>query len=309
MVIPRSWSAIERQRDPEQARLNAEPVATDARFKTAAFLLFCGWLTTVFSLRHSIKHYKPRNRGAFNRLFGFLKYTPIKFLLTLPLSLVMVGYEAAIAFDFSISPLNIDPNLPVVFLVGWLPIALIFVVYEVAGYVDLNEDRELIRQRRIRGAEADNEIGITKKPHWWSRLHGDNQATNVHDAIARNVNEIGGGKATHRNLESSIEMGNMPSSKSKVPVSRNATGSRARPEGPEAEWLAASMLFPAQNDLNESPNRFTDDPITDRGRNVTELRLSQENDTRGPISNRSHSTNSGTTLVGNPQQIRSMLDV
>jgi hypothetical protein len=310
MVIPRSWTAIERQRDPDQARLNAKPVATDVRFKAAAFLLFCAWLTTVFSLYHSIKHYKPRNRGILNRIFGMMKYTPTKFLLTLPLSLVMIGYEAAIAFDFSISPLNINSNLLVVYLVGWLPIALIFVIYEVAGYLDPNEDRELIRQRRIRGAEADHEMGITKKPHWWSRLHGNNQQLSVHDAIARNVGEIGGGKATHRNLERNIEMGNMPVGKPKAPLTTQATGLQTRPEGPEAVRLAASLLFPAQSGASSQPSDgVTDGPRNSRGRNMDGLNATPRNDNRERYSDRSNSTNSGTTLGDNPQQIRSMLDV
>jgi hypothetical protein len=304
MVVPRSWSAIERQRDPDQARLQAEPVATDARFKVAAFFLFGGWLTTVFSLQHSIKHYKPRNRGLFNRLFGIFRYIPPKVLFTLPLSLLMVGYEAACAFDFSISPLNYRTSLAAMYGLGWAPIALIFVVYEVAGYMDPNEDRELLRQRRIRGIEADQEIGITKKPHWWSRLHGENRPMNVHDRIAQNVGEIGGGRATTKNLERSIEMGNMPVSKKR---------DQDKPVGDiEAIRVAANLLFP--NATNEkTQERFTDAPVTGgRGRspgNTDRANTSERNETRAGFSDRSDSSNSGLTLGAQPQQIRSMLDV
>jgi hypothetical protein len=310
MVVPRSWTAIERQRDPEQARLHAQPVATDARFKAAAFFLFIAWLTTTISLHHSIKHYKSQTCGMLNRAFGFIKYTPIKFLLTLPLSLVMIAYEAAIAFDFTISPLNVDPNLPIVYLLGWLPVALIFVVYEIAGYMDPNEDRELIRQRRIRDTEADNEMGVARKPRWWSRLHDNNQPVKVHDAIARNVDEIGGGKATSRNVENNIELGNMPTSKPTEQVATYAMTSQTRPEGPETVRLASSMLFPSQpGTSNQDPNRFFDTPISGRGRNDDRSTADQTNGIPGAYSDRSNSTHSGTTPGANPQQIRSMLDV
>ncbi|TVY89590.1 Uncharacterized protein LAWI1_G004920 [Lachnellula willkommii] len=303
MVVPRSWSAIERQRDPDQAHLQAEPVATDARFKIGAFFLFGAWLTTSFSLQHSIKHYKPRNRGLFNRMFGIVGYIPIKFLFTLPLSLLMIGYEAACAFDFSISPLNYHTNVAIMFGLGWAPIALIFVVYEIAGYFDPNEDRDLLQQRRIRGIEADQEIGITKKPHWWSRLHGENRTLNIHDRIAQNVSEIGGGRATTKNLEQSIEMGNMPASKKQddhKPV-----------ENMDSIRVAASLLFP--NSTNEeTQERFTDAPLTGRGRtpgNSARPTSSTRNETRAGFSGRSESTNSSITLGAQPQQIRSMLDV
>ncbi|CAG8951651.1 hypothetical protein HYFRA_00005451 [Hymenoscyphus fraxineus] len=304
MIVPRSWGSIEKQRDIDQARLIAEPHSTDTRFKAAAFLLFCGWLTTVFSLHHSIKHYMPRNRGLFNRAMGLLKYIPTKFLLTLPLSLLMIGYQAAIAFSFSISPLNyIDPHLAIIYALGWGPITLILLVYEVAGYFDPNEDKELLRQRRIRGQEADLEIGIVKKPNWWSRLHGNNEPISVSAAIARNVKEIGGGQATTKNLERNIEMGNMPVSKKDTETS----GVDARPEGVEAVRLAAGILFPAQNNMaSPAEERYSDQ--LGRGRREDERTPPRVQRTT-TTSNRSESTNSGTTLGGYPQQVRSMLDV
>jgi len=302
MVVPRSWGAIEKQRDPDQARLIAEPVATDIRFKIAAFSLFGGWLTTVYSLQHSIKHYKPRNRGVHNRIFGLIRYTPKKFLLTLPLSLAMIGYEAACAFDFSISPLKNKPDIGMMYGLGWGTIAAIFLVYEVSGYIDPNEDRELIRQRRIRGAEIDQEMGITKKPHWWSCLHGDNKSVNVHDRIARNVHEIGGGRATTKNLERSIEMGNMPASHRR---------DSSKPKGDlEAIRLAANLLFPTPSGMSERSDPFSDNP--DRGRSPgarSGVARETSSISRAPVSDRSDSTNSGLTLGAQPQQIKSMLDV
>ncbi|TAQ86507.1 hypothetical protein B7494_g5162 [Chlorociboria aeruginascens] len=300
MVVPRSWSNIEKQRDPDQARLLAEPTATDIRFKLAAFLLFGGWLTTVYSLRHSIKHYRPQNRGLFNRFGGFLRYTPIKFLLTLPLSLVMIGYEAACAFDFTISPLKLGTDLGLMYGLGWGAIAAIFLVYEVAGYIDPNEDRELIRQRRIRGAEIDQEMGITKKPHWWSRLNGQRGDMSVHNRIAENVHELGGGRATTKNLERSIEMGNMP-------ISKRRDSSKPMNDQ-EALRAAANLLFPSPSGINEQSDSFQDTPT--RGRTPgpnTDATTTRAN--LGDRSDSTNSTNSGVSITAKPQQVRSMLDV
>jgi hypothetical protein len=295
MVVPRPWGAIEKQRDPDQARLVAEPVATDIRFKLAALFLVAAWLTIVYSLRHSIRHYKPRNRGVLNKFGGFLRYTPLKFLLTLPLSLTMVGYEAACTFDFAISPLNNNANLGMMYGLGWGTVAAIFIVYETAGYFDPNEDRELIRQRRVRGAEIDQEMGITKKPHWWCRLHGDNIEISVHERIMRNVHEVGGGQATTRNLERSIEMGNMPA---------NKRGSGKPIGDPETIRTAANILFPTPPGASERSDPFSDTPVRGRGM-VSET----SSTTRADMSERSNSTNSGITLSAQPQQIRSMLDI
>jgi len=295
MVIPRSWGHIELQRDSIQAHTYAEPTATDIRFKLAAFFLFGGWLTTVFSLRHSLKHYKPRNRGLFNRAFGFIKYTPAKFLLTLSLSLAMIAYNALCAFDFSVSPLKLGTSLGFMYGWGWGSVACILLVYEVAGYFDPNEDRELIRQRRTRGAEIDAEMGITKKPHWWSRLHSDNKALNVQDQIARNVGELGGGRVTARNLESAIEMGNMP-------VSKKQDINRPGREDLDAVRAASTLLFPANRPAKQ-PSPFTDTP---RGRGAGDFQPMRP---RANTSDRSDSTNSAVSTSGNPQVIRSMLDV
>jgi hypothetical protein len=303
MIVPRSWSAIEKQRSPEQSRLIAQPSATDIRFKVAAFLLFGSWLTTVFSLQHSIKHYKIRNRGLFNLMVGVIRYMPAKFLLMIPLSLVMIGYEAAIAFNFSISPLNINTNLGIMYGLGWGVIAAIVVIQEISGYLNPNEDRELIRQRRVRGAEIDQEMGIQKKPHWWSRLNGPNQELNVHAQIIKNVREIGGGSATARNVERNIEMRIMSKQQdNNKPV-----------EDLETVHRAANLQFPAHIMQEETQERFTDRPDSVRGRSFLNTKDNEQSQVeRHNFIDRSESKSSsasGATLGAQPQQIRSMLDI
>jgi hypothetical protein len=304
MTVPRSWNPIEEQRSPEQTAAVAKPNATDGRFKAGAFLLFCAWLVICFSLRHSLHWYKPRNRGSLNSFIGVFRYTPVKFILIIPLTLVMIAYSALAVFDFSLSPLNIHGNIAFIYGLGWTPIALIILIFEIAGYIDPNEDKELIRQRRIRGAEIDAEMGYTKKPHWWSRLH-DNHNLSVQAAIAKNVREVGGGAATARGVERNIEMDIL---------ARKENESKS--QTPEAVRIGASLLFPTRTETTPLANPFSS-PYSDarlpgesRGRGRAGADDLSSTTTRRPAeSERSNSTASGTTLNGPPQQIRSMLDI
>lgn len=304
MVVPRSWTAIEKQRSLEQAIQVAKPSATDIRFKLAAFFLFGGWLTTIFSLCHSIKHNMPHRSGVLNSSSGDIFYVPTKFLLVMLLSLVMVGYGAACALEFSVSPLNLNTDVAMMYGLGWAPIALILIVYEIFGYLDPNEDRELKRQRRVRGSEINRQLGITPKPHWWRLLHRDNRELNVHDQIARNVGEISGGLATSKSLDQSIQMESMP-------IAKNNEVKKASSDV-RLTTLAVNLAPPdaATNGAIRMGDGLGDGP--DRSRNpvgggVDGICLMDEG--RGSIRERSESTNSGVTLVARPQRIRSMLDV
>ncbi|KAG8156537.1 hypothetical protein KVR01_013641 [Diaporthe batatas] len=207
MGIPRNWGSLELQRYPEQTRLRAAPGATDNRLKAAAFLLLMCWLTTVYYLRHSIKHYKERNRGIFNRAVGFVKFTPYRFMLILPLALSVVAYQALSAWEFQYSVMDIRGDNVSTFVGGYAPALLIMLVQIVAGFLNPNEDRELIRQRRIRGAAADHELGVVRKPAWWRRANGEvHDGETMRERIARNVREVGGGRATAKNIDEMHEV-------------------------------------------------------------------------------------------------------
>ncbi|QSZ31350.1 hypothetical protein DSL72_000913 [Monilinia vaccinii-corymbosi] len=290
LVIPRSWGSFEMQRDLDQSNLIAAPAATDIRFKLAAFLLFGGWSTTIYSLQHSIYHYVSHEKGVWNRFIA-LRHTPAKFLLTLSLFLAMIGYIAAISFYFPISPLNIHAKIDFIYPLGWGPIALILLVYEIAGYVNANEDRELLRQRRVRDVAADEEIGYTRKPRWWSRLHGDNKVTSMQERITANVTEVGG-VPTARGLERAMEMEDTPS------PFRDERDVRHPTRDIEALGTAAGVIHPPH--LNTKAG-FRDNP--------TESRDSEASSVTQVESEQGASTNSTVSVSAPPQQIRSMLDV
>ncbi|CAD6443095.1 646f602f-1565-4a96-9a88-25b0add71e18 [Sclerotinia trifoliorum] len=292
LVIPRSWGSFEKQRDLDQSNLIAAPAATDIRFKLAAFFLLGGWLTTIYSLQHSIYHYRSHEQGFLNRFIALFKHTPAKFFLTLFLSLVMIGYIAAISFYFPISPLNIRAKVEYIYPLGWGPIALILLVYEVAGYLNPNEDRDLLRQRRTRDLAADEEMGYTRKPRWWSRLHGDNKFGSVQERITANVAQVGGGVPTTKGLERVMEMQDLPS------PTRDERDTQHPTRGIGSLGMAAGVSYPPRLDTEE---RFRDNPP--RTRDSEASSVTQVESEQGA------STNSTVSVSAPPQQIRSMLDV
>ncbi|PQE07855.1 hypothetical protein CJF32_00002980 [Rutstroemia sp. NJR-2017a WRK4] len=263
MTIPRSWGSIEKQRDSDQARLIAEPTATDFRFKP----------------------------GILSRVLATLQYTPTKLLLGLVLSLVMIGYSVAISFEFSISPLKLHPNLSIMYPLGWGPILLILFIYEIYGYIDPNEDIDLLRQRRRREVEIDREMGIIKRPRWWARLHGDNTIIGVHDRIAENVAEIGAGGPTTGGRERGTEMDDFP-----LPPRDYSSRPYA---DTEAVREAIGSMFPPMPAPQE---RFVDDQSLLRESEASSVTQVESAEQDG-------SNHSSVTASHPPQRIRSMLDV
>lgn len=148
MIVPRSWTKLEKQHSEEQISSLAEPAATDIRFKLASLFLLGCWFITVYSLRSSIKHYIIGDQR--NGAFSYFNSIPPKFRLALILSLTLVCYESACSFDFSISPLSLNTKLGMVYGLGWAVPFLIVSVLSISGYVEENDDLELERQRGLR---------------------------------------------------------------------------------------------------------------------------------------------------------------
>lgn len=335
MVVPRNWGLIEHQRYPEQIILDAEPAATDVRFKTGAFLLLVCWLTIVVSLHHSIKHYCPRNRGIINRVSGFFSYIPLRFVLILPLALCVVAYQVLVAFDFAVSPLKLHTNLTAMYVGGYAPSLLILLIQCIWGFYSLNEDRNLQQQRRVRGEQINAELGLVRKPAWWR-----NRDTNerMRDRIARNVRELGGGNATAASFAErraaafdpvpddgvdAVEMSNLGRSD----LHRSGMGPRMmvptksdRRRTEQITTQAAALLFPGTNIpidrvayLMESgpptesvPPPPYRDANGERGRPAS--RDGETGDRPGTVG-RSASTGTTNSINAPPQQIRSMLDI
>lgn len=205
MVIPRRWTAIQYQRSPEEANTLARSSGTDSRFKAGSFLALLAWCTICYSLRHSIHHYKPRNRGSWNSFRGFFRYCPWKFQLVVPLLLIEIGYAIASSFIWTISPFKFDGNPAWLYGFGIAPALLIILIFEIFGILEPNEDRALIKQRAERGQAADSALGIRHKPNWWSSLSANQHRTNEQRLQALTT-EIGGGQPTTGDVERNIEL-------------------------------------------------------------------------------------------------------
>ncbi|KAJ2973970.1 hypothetical protein NUW58_g8808 [Xylaria curta] len=320
VVIPRNWGAVELQRSPEQTIENAIPAATDIRFKIAPFLLLVSWLTILVSLWHSVRHYEARNRGWLNRIIGFLRYVPFRFLLMIPLALVVVAYQALAAWEFDYSPLKRDTNLVAMYVGGYLPALLLVIILCVSGFMRPNEDKELIRQRRERGAQLDQELGITKKPAWWRRIRGDvGTGDVVRDQLYRNVREVSGNPRVQQMAEqraanseaapagnNTFEMSSLGRSSSianrTAPPPYSPPSRSDQRNADRTIQAAAGLLFPnASNPPPPAPIPTTAPaPAGNRGRNTVHTRASAD---------RSSSTGSAVSITGPPQKIRSMLDV
>ncbi|KAI9798146.1 MAG: hypothetical protein M1825_005407 [Sarcosagium campestre] len=208
MVIPRSWTNIESQGSIQQIDTKARPTATDGRFKAGCFFLFLAWVVICYDLTHIFHYYKPHIRGSEGRMRGFIAYTPVRFLIVLPLCLVIIGYSFATAWDFEISPLKFDVNPGWIYGLGYAPVLLISFIFQLHGALSENEDRQILAQRRDRERQNDDTLGLHKKPKWWSREHREHHTT-AESRLKALTTEIGGGAPTQRNIESALEMGNI----------------------------------------------------------------------------------------------------
>ncbi len=329
MIVPRNWTAIEHQRYPEQIVDEAAPTATDARFKAAAFLLVGCWLITVFSLRHSIKYYCPRNRGIVNRIRGFFRYMPFRFMLLVPLAAVIPAYQALVAWRFDYSPLKVSGVKAAIYAGGYTPTLLILYVQIIIGFFNPNEDLELKRQRRVRSQSIDQEIGIVHKPSWWRRNNRENMDANEHmrDQLLRNVREINGNKtAAPTTLASAdpaadeatgpVEMTPVsPSLASRPgttpgatpPIAGLYTGRSERRRQERAMEAASGLLFPnTAQDAAAAAARRREELMMDGP--PPPAYTDGSNGSPSTVT-RSRSGQSEESTNQPPQQIRSMLDV
>lgn len=337
MVVPRSWTFSQLQRSPDQTAAKAIPAATGIRFKIGGFMLVIAWLTICFSLRHSIQYYKPRNRGLVNRGVGFVRAMPFRFMLLIPLCASMIAYQILISFVWDLSIIRYHGIVPVQYFWGYGPPLLILLIQAAYGIATPNEDRQLIQQRRIRGEAVDRELGLVKKPAWWRRIKGENLS--MRDKIARNVHEVGGGRATGRRVEDAMER------QAREEAERAARDDdiemqpyHGRPEdNPRADraGVRTQPSYATQYSGKSGRRReertmevaagilFPNDTLADRARREAELGLDgpapppyrdevdrgRQSSHRPGSGGRSNSAETTNSLSAQPQQVRSMLDV
>lgn len=264
----------------------------------------------------------------------------------LPVSLCVVAYQSLCSFSFAHSPLNVSTDLAAMYAGGYVPALLVILINAIWGFASPNEDRELIRQRRVRGSRVDSELGIVRKPAWWRRAAGDAgpEGEGVRDRIARNVRELGGGRATARNIDRRVELQQQPadagadasavemtSLRRKDSLTRGAgtgetptayVGKSDQRRNDRTMQLAAGLLFPEGSGTAagaataeriayltaDGPPPYSEPTAgTSANRGRTDSRGGSGG--RPETSGRSNSTETTNSVAQPPQQIRSMLDV
>jgi hypothetical protein len=308
MTIPRSWTPVEKQRSPEQQAAIAEPAGTDSRFKAGSIIMVAAFATIVYTLKHHMHHYKPHERGIWASISNFCLHCPTKLFLAIIVLGVRVAYGIASAWIWDISILKYDGNPAWPYGAGYAPSVLIMVILIVAGLVEENEDKNLIKQRQERGRVTDAELGITRKPAWWRKRDGDYLSE---DQRLRNLaSEVGGGRATANRISQNIALGNMHSSHS--PASPPLKG----PTSPAQGISTGTVPVVGLRDRSRSRPRDDESPFRDHSPASSDnvpLRPGLEHRRSSAVTDVTTGSGetqmTGTTLNVPQQKVRSMLDI
>lgn len=159
LTIPRSWTPVQKQNSPEETQDIARPAATDARNKAGAVLAMVAWIVIVCSLLHTLRVYRQ----------GKILACPRKLFLNILLLAIRLAYGIVAAWFWDVSILNQHVAVSWPFGLGYVPILLILINYNLAGFHEQNEDKQLIAQRVARGRLNNAALNIVKKPNWWKR--------------------------------------------------------------------------------------------------------------------------------------------
>ncbi|KAH7327807.1 hypothetical protein B0I35DRAFT_346342 [Stachybotrys elegans] len=326
LCIPRSWVFLRYQSAPDQIENRFNPGAVNNRFKAGAFCLVVCWLTICFSMHHSIHYYKPSNGGFFRKILDYLRSFPPRFLLIVPLCAGQIAYQVFISFVVDWSLMRHDGPVPIIFGWGYGPALAIIYIQIFYGYFSPNEDKELLRQRIERGEIIDRELGLVRRPAWWSRVRGDHLLS-LRDKIGRNVNEIGTerGAGRRKDLETAAERAIREDAR--TAAANNDIELAALPNNPRVDRAGVKNIYTKMQQARVPMNDDYLDP--DAGPTVyfPNLYAAQQVDRHmwlmedGPASmssssapppytdRRSSSSTNGSLNGQKPQQVRSMLDV
>ena len=265
----------------------------------------------VYCVQHNLYYYRirgdpsePRPKRSFIDVATVIRHLPIRFTLCILIITVYIGYAVAETWIFDISVMKYDVTVVWPFGLGYTPVVVVLYILIIWGFMEPNEDKELIKQRMVRERSADEELGYSKKPSWWSKARGDHHLddmsrlqdlvadTNVTSNTQRNRGSVGSG---------AMEMGAMRS-----PRTPTAGGNRTLQAQVNRLSLPGGGLRP------RSPPRERRDgsrATTERGLLSPTSPDSWTNRSTSPSTNSMASGVTGTTLVGGPQQVRSMLDI
>ncbi|KAE9961929.1 hypothetical protein BLS_001117 [Venturia inaequalis] len=302
MVIPRSWSKIEKQHSVEQQQDVARPAGTDVRFKAGAILACVTYFVILFDLRHNMHYYKPSQRpGIWNGISNFCLHCPTKLFLSIVILSIRLAYNIVMAWQWELSIFKFNGNPAWFYGLGYAPTLLIIIIFNIAGYIDENEDQELMNQRRVRNREADAEIGITKRPAWWKKGRALDDEARLRDLMT----DAGGRRSTANRTSGTVEMIDIPPQNSITSTTpdnaqlRDRSRSRPRDGDPFTDRASDASSDGSPDGLRPA--------LGVRGENNRSMSVATD------ISNVSAATGlTGRTLTsenGRPARVRSMLDI
>lgn len=200
----------------------------------------------------------------------------------------------AFVWDISLFKYDVPSWWP--FALGYTPVVVILLIFNIAGYRHINEDRLIMKQRTERGRAANLDMGLVYKPSWWSKGTGKAHASEMERL---------------RNLVADTNI-------------HGANPSAGDADGVELTDLPSPRDAATSNDLRtQNTGSGLRSRSHSRGRNPTQnvrspARVSPAGSERPWITRQesTHSTNTlGSAMTGQtlttarPQVIRSMLDV
>lgn len=299
MVIPRGWTKLEYQRSPEQQDTEARPSGTDARIKAGSVLAICAWAVIIFSLQHSIKHYKLHEPGVRGRINAIFVYTPAKIFFSIIVLGVRLAYSVISAWrwEFSLFKTDVNPIWP--FALGYLPTVIILIIFEVAGFFERNEDLTILEQKRLRDDAANTELGIVKRPSWW---HGSDAHMSDEQRMKKLTSEVGASAkkpSPAGHLSTNMELQDMKSlrNRSRTRESDGDGPFRDRSPPPQASTTTTTTAGLTLGERTGSTARSRQHLIVDRKESDATSVMSGGTETSARSENKP------------PQRVRSMLDV
>jgi hypothetical protein len=284
-------------------------MATDGRFKAAAFVLCVCLGIILFSLHHSIRHYFIRRTAATTQTIindrpsivsttvAWVRHVPLRLAVQLAALAGMITYQIICAFWWDVSILNVRSTLVSTFVGGHLPIIVILLTQCIWGVCTTNEDRVIIERRRERGIAYDRELGVVRKPAWW-RLR---QPAGIREVLEQRGREISGRRpgdapgmvaGEGRSGPSRSATGGFPSMPNRPPRSGGDALSREQRDAAQRAGLTADGPPPPYTEATAPP-----------------VATVVEGDSDTMRTERSDRTGETLRTPPPPQQVRSMLDV
>ncbi|KAL1620423.1 hypothetical protein SLS54_006210 [Diplodia seriata] len=281
--------------DVDRYYLQSLPIILQSFFYT---LMLPGTLAMVWE---AVRHWGSwQERQIYDRdpINSFCAYCPTKLFLALNILAIRIAYALASAWiwDISLMKYDVQPGWP--YGLGYGTTVLLLIMFNIFGYIDPNEDKVIIEQRRERGHAADAELGITMKPSWWRKAQGDLHLTPEQRlrALATQGPEADRQGRDESPPSANVELGDMsgnPPAYYDVP-GNGQIRNRSR-----------------QRTDNASENPFRD-PHTTHDDERRGLRRADSDDNESTATGTTERTGmTGETLAENypPQRVRSMLDV